>query len=222
MITLEPMVVLLHDFATETEYKNLIDAAAGDLEPAHVQAGDGDSSAVDAGRVANATWIDHQDRATKKLSLKVDAITGFDPNYAEPWHVISYQEGGHYAPHFDYLIYASDSVQALQGNRIATFLLYLKTAEEGGGTVFTDLNLRLQPKPGDAILWFDMYVDGTRQGQTMHGGCPVLKGHKAAATLWIRERGQELRVRCPVDKMDFDPTSFFKGALNVDVDCKYL
>lgn len=43
----------------------------------------------------------------------------------------SYESGGHYAPHFDNLV-LSDYEMQWYGNRLATFMLVLKTAHDGG------------------------------------------------------------------------------------------
>lgn len=49
-----------------------------------------------------------------------------------------YEPGGHYAPHYDYLIDTGDPStydwwMTHFGNRLATFLLILETASKGGG-----------------------------------------------------------------------------------------
>jgi prolyl 4-hydroxylase len=57
-------------------------------------------------------------------------------SHAEPLQLQHYQAGGHYILHTDYLSPAH--IRAQQGNRIATFLLYLNTVDHGAGgeTVF--------------------------------------------------------------------------------------
>uniref|UniRef100_A0A914XQW4 Fe2OG dioxygenase domain-containing protein n=1 Tax=Plectus sambesii TaxID=2011161 RepID=A0A914XQW4_9BILA len=132
--------------------------------------------------------------------------------------LLSYEEGGHYVPHYDYLDVPPnpmdyDSWMRHLGNRMATLFLILQRAAEGGGTIFPYLSLTVQPEPGDAMLWFNMNVDGSRDDGTLHGGCPIRAGNKLAMTLWIREKGQELRVKCPrfPNQMRFDLTSLSLG-----------
>ncbi|RCN46279.1 hypothetical protein ANCCAN_07669 [Ancylostoma caninum] len=54
-----------------------------------------------------------------------------------PWQVLSYKEGGHQSPHYDYITYSSpdqySKVTRTQGNRFVTFALTLKAADIGGG-----------------------------------------------------------------------------------------
>ena len=63
---------------------------------------------------------------------------------------------GHYAPHYDHLdenpdINKNDIWMQKYGNRLATYLLLVKTATKGGGTIFPNLNLVVQPDLGDFL-----------------------------------------------------------------------
>jgi len=42
------------------------------------------------------------------------------------------------------------------GNRVATVMLYLRAPDKGGATVFTELNLKVQPTPGAALIWWNI------------------------------------------------------------------
>lgn len=63
---------------------------------------------------------------------------------------------GHYAPHYDHLdenpdINKNDIWMQKYGNRLATYLLLVKTATKGGGTIFPNLNLVVQPDLGNFL-----------------------------------------------------------------------
>ena len=38
------------------------------------------------------------------------------------------------------------------GNRLATAIIYMDNAEEGGETLFTKIDKKVKPLPGDAVL----------------------------------------------------------------------
>lgn len=45
--------------------------------------------------------------------------------------------------------------------------------------------LAVRPTKAHAILFYSQHPDGSRDGNSRHGGCPVLNGTKWAANLWI-------------------------------------
>lgn len=82
--------------------------------------------------------------------------------------------------------------------------------EVGGATTFTKADVFVKPLPRMATF-FTYYnpEDGlTDDGYTEHSGCPVLKGDKWIATVWMRrgvtrERPWELYDPSGVEIMDF-------------------
>mmetsp|Transcript_24195 Transcript_24195/g.67434 ORF Transcript_24195/g.67434 Transcript_24195/m.67434 type:complete len:271 (+) Transcript_24195:216-1028(+) len=45
--------------------------------------------------------------------------------------------------------------------------------------------LSIKPKQGKAVLFYSQHPNGTQDYMSRHGGCPVLKGEKWAANLWV-------------------------------------
>mmetsp|Transcript_26714 Transcript_26714/g.63539 ORF Transcript_26714/g.63539 Transcript_26714/m.63539 type:complete len:141 (+) Transcript_26714:693-1115(+) len=86
------------------------------------------------------------------------------------------------------------------GNRLATFLLYLHAADEGGETYFSDIDLWLTAQTGDAVLFYDMKKDGDVDRKTMHAGMPPVKGEKWVMTKWIHERPYQSSGRSLTDE----------------------
>ena len=72
----------------------------------------------------------------------------------------------------------------------ATFMVYLTDVEAGGYTAFPRLDTAVVPRKGDAVLWNNLNESGIGDELSLHGGCPVLRGKKAIANLWIRLKGQ--------------------------------
>mmetsp|Transcript_21526 Transcript_21526/g.32584 ORF Transcript_21526/g.32584 Transcript_21526/m.32584 type:complete len:306 (+) Transcript_21526:712-1629(+) len=45
--------------------------------------------------------------------------------------------------------------------------------------------LAIRPRAGRAILFYSQHPDGREDKASLHGGCPVLRGDKYAANLWV-------------------------------------
>ncbi|CAJ0957117.1 unnamed protein product, partial [Mesorhabditis belari] len=149
-------------------------------------------------REANGTWIAHG--KTLKFAALFSALQNllplFDLRRSEPFQVINYNRGGHYAPHYDYPTdEKTQKVMEKRGNRIATVIVVLKRAEKGGGLVFTELKTSLLPDVGDVILWFNMTSRHQLEYLSKHAACPVERGRKIVISLWIRSKGQEFTLK---------------------------
>lgn len=48
-----------------------------------------------------------------------------------------------------------------------------------------ETNLAIAPKKGNAVLFYSQLPTGELDPMSVHGGCPVLKGEKWAANLWV-------------------------------------
>ncbi|KAK6010487.1 hypothetical protein OSTOST_24485, partial [Ostertagia ostertagi] len=89
-------------------------------------------------RRANGTFAAHGGtKGLAKMFRRIEEMipfVNFGP--AEPWQILSYHSGGHYAPHWDYIQYNSPEQWNIwrrrYGERFATFLLMLQPATRGG------------------------------------------------------------------------------------------
>ena len=48
--------------------------------------------------------------------------------------------------------------------------------------------LLVTPRRGDAVLFYNQLPDGSLDGRTRHGSCPVVRGRKMAANVWSWNR----------------------------------
>uniref|UniRef100_A0A914PAV1 Fe2OG dioxygenase domain-containing protein n=1 Tax=Panagrolaimus davidi TaxID=227884 RepID=A0A914PAV1_9BILA len=124
-----------------------------------------------------------------------------DSKTTENVMMLSYDRFGHYAPHYDFLNFSTDSDNwwyKTYGDRLATALFIIKTAEKGGGTVFPKMKVVISPEPGDMILWFNANIKFEQEDLSFHGACPILAGRKIAMSLWIRCR-QHKDLKCQMN-----------------------
>jgi len=123
------------------------------------------------------------DAVVAQLIRRIAAIAGLPAAHAEPLGVLRYGPGQEYRPHYDY--YTDDQHQA---QRVATVFVYLNQVEEGGGTEFPRIGVRVEPRQGRAVKFLNCDAAGSPNPETLHAGLPVISGEKWLATLWFWDR----------------------------------
>mmetsp|Transcript_26713 Transcript_26713/g.63535 ORF Transcript_26713/g.63535 Transcript_26713/m.63535 type:complete len:148 (+) Transcript_26713:107-550(+) len=129
-------------------------------------------------------------------------ITDTTAEHGESMQILNYKPGQQFKEHHDFFDPETDPPENFEpgGNRLATFLLYLHAADEGGETYFSDIDLWLTAQTGDAVLFYDMKKDGDVDRKTMHAGMPPVKGEKWVMTKWIHERPYQSSGRSLTDE----------------------
>ena len=116
---------------------------------------------------------------------------GLDPLVGEPIQGQRYLPGQQFKPHNDWF-YTSEKYWQLErkrgGQRSWTTMAFLNEVEEGGETHFTEIGIKIEPKPGVLLIWNNATIDGAPNIDTMHAGTPVVKGVKYVFTKWYRTR----------------------------------
>ncbi|XP_033209874.1 prolyl 4-hydroxylase subunit alpha-2-like isoform X3 [Belonocnema kinseyi] len=201
-VFLEPRIILYHDVIYEEEIEFLKKFAKPRLRGAIV-ANYGENTNIQnkssSNRISQTAWCgDHEHVHAKILNRRVEHMTSLTVNSSESLQIGYYEIGGLYLPHHDFVRKDKlDSViyfkQRGIGNRIATVLFYLNDVQEGGGTVFPDLNLTIWPKKGSAVFWYNLKRNGEGDNLTLHGACPVISGTKWSHVM--RRSGTESESR---------------------------
>lgn len=202
VVSWEPRALLLHNFLSANECAYLIQEAAPSMEKSTVVDNDTGKSVSSRVRTSSGTFLVRgQDDVVMRIEERIALHSKIPVSHGEGLQVLHYQVGELYEPHWDYF---QDQVnQQNGGQRVATMLMYLTDVDDGGETVFPNSvekphednasmqpcarkGVAISPRRGDALLFYSLQPDGELDPQSLHGGCPVVKGNKWSATKWMR------------------------------------
>ncbi|XP_064484561.1 prolyl 4-hydroxylase subunit alpha-2-like [Ornithodoros turicata] len=203
VVSVEPRIVVFHEFLSREECRTLRDLARPTLTRATVFTPTGHANSSD--RIGKVSWFrDDADTVIQRTNRRISSATGLSLISAELFQIVNYGIGGHYVPHYDFTRERDMGCQCREeGERLATFLIYISKVTAGGATVFTGPRVAVRPQEGKAVFWYNLIPSSVnvtdiaafgeaRIGDVRlkHGACPVLEGSKWIATKWIRERAQ--------------------------------
>lgn len=192
VLSWSPRIFVFHHFLNEEECDHLINLAEPYLTRSTVVDEHSSEGRIDEVRTSRGMFFPpyFEDALIQDIENRISLITLIPRENGEDIQVLHYQAGGQYQPHYDYFD-TSTTGGAYHynrgGQRVASFLMYLNTPEEGGYTVFPIANIQVTPRKGDALLFFDCDLEGQVDPLTLHGGAPVIKGEKWLATKWLRQ-----------------------------------
>ncbi len=133
----------------------------------------------------------NQDETVTAIESRIADIVRMPMVNGEAFQILRYQIGEEYQPHYDYFdpqLKGSHKALERGGQRVVTLVLYLTEVEAGGETYFPNVDLRVAPKQGSAVLFYNLYSNGELDPNSLHASLPVISGEKWVATKWIRER----------------------------------
>lgn len=210
--SLDPYIVIFHNFLTNVQTDTVIDLAKPKLTTSRHRSPDGGfiSSMV---RTSKNAWLRegvNSENFLTNLTKKIEAATSLhaiQPSAGEDYQVANYGIGGLYVTHTDYLMINPDPAaysawEHFMGDRFATFMVYLSDVEAGGATVFPRAGVTIWPQRGSAAFWWNLYRSGVGDENTRHGGCPVLHGSKWISNKWIHYNDQFQRHQCGMNTWD--------------------
>lgn len=196
VVSRDPFIVYIDDFLTTSETNLIINQ--GTLL--------GLKRSTDQGEMDEKTGIQQQVKSQSRTSenawcmnecennpiikniyQRISDMTMVPKVNFESMQILRYTKGQEYKTHHDM---ALKDLEMLSGPRILTFFLYLSDVEEGGETFFPQLDLKVKPKRGSAVLWPSVMLNNTheRDDRTMHAALPVQKGIKYGSNIWIHSK----------------------------------
>lgn len=116
----------------------------------------------------------------EKIKQQIQNHVDMKGKHIETLHVVKYESGGYYLPHFD-----SSGTGSIV-SRPYTFLIYLNEGYGGGETKFNVINKTYKLKVGDALFFHNHDSSGDTSGSSRHSGESVTSGIKWVCNVWIR------------------------------------
>ncbi len=185
----QPRIVLFGDFLSKQECDRLIEAARPRMQRSMTADPRTGETMVDTVRTSRGMFF-HRDETplVRTIEARIAKLLQWPVSHGEHLQVLHYRPGDRYEPHYDYFDPTQPGAAPLLargGQRVATFLMYLREPERGGDTTFPDLGLSFAPRRGSAL--FFSYPVPDPSSKSLHGGAPVQAGEKWVATKWLRE-----------------------------------
>lgn len=188
-------VTQLHSLLSEEECEHIMRIAKPELGHTTVVDPDTGEEKVDTYRTSKGTWLNFgTDPVVDKINIRLAALTHKGLKTHEQLHIVHYKEGELYEPHYDFSDPNRDKDDWTEseeaGNREISIIMFLKAPAAGGATVFPISRLSVEPRQGDAVMFYNLNKKGFVDHLTNHGGCPPTKDEKWIATKWIRSGNQ--------------------------------
>jgi len=190
MAMAQPRIVLFGNLLSPEECDAIVAAAAPRLARSLTVATRTGGEEVNDDRTSDGMFFQRgENEVVRRLEERIARLVNWPVENGEGLQVLHYRPGAEYKPHYDYFDPKEPGTATILrrgGQRLATLVIYLNEPEQGGGTVFPDVQLEVAPRRGNAV--FFSYDRADPRTGTLHGGSPVRAGSKWIATKWLRER----------------------------------
>ena len=185
-----PRIVVFGGLLSDEECDALMEAARPRLRRSLTVATKTGGEEINADRTSQGMFFQRgESDLVRRIDARIAKLINWPEVNGEGIQVLQYVPGTEYKPHYDYFDPAEPGTPTILqrgGQRVGTVVMYLSEPDNGGGTVFPDVQLTVAPKRGNAVFFsYDRADPSTR---TLHGGAPVTAGEKWIATKWLRER----------------------------------
>jgi len=186
----DPIIYVVDDFISEDECQEFINCSKDKLQPATVVGLKEEQKLQD--RTNEFAWLEHHaNESIHEVSKRLSILVQMPIRNAEMFQVVHYKSGTEYKPHFDSFDQSTELGKKYWepgGQRMITALIYLNDVVDGGATYFPKLNISINPKKGNVLVFHNTISETTNiNPRSLHAGMPVTSGEKWAANLWFRE-----------------------------------
>ncbi|TAF99595.1 MAG: 2-oxoglutarate-dependent dioxygenase [Betaproteobacteria bacterium] len=185
-----PRVVVFGNLLSHEECDQLIELAQPKLARSLTVDNQTGGEEVNSARTSDGMFFERgENPVCERIERRLAELLNWPYENGEGLQVLRYRHGAQYVPHYDYFDPAQPGTAKIVqrgGQRVGTIVMYLRTPERGGSTIFPDIGLEVAPIKGSAVFFsYDRPYPDTK---TLHGGTPVTLGEKYVATKWMRER----------------------------------
>jgi prolyl 4-hydroxylase len=185
-----PRVIVFGNLLSSDECDELIAAAQPKLARSLTVDNKTGGDELNAARTSDGMFFARAENpVVERVEQRLAELLRWPFENGEGLQVLRYRHGAQYVPHYDYFDPSQPGTPKILtrgGQRIATTVMYLRTPERGGATIFPDIGLEVAPIKGSAV--FFTYDRPHPDTKSLHGGMPVTLGEKYVATKWMRER----------------------------------
>lgn len=125
------------------------------------------------------------------LQIKMASACGLPARHMEAPATLHYSPGEENSDHYDFVDPATPNYAqevARNGQRMATFLVYLNDGYEAGETAFPRLGFSYKGQRGDALFFMNAFADLQPDLRMLHAGVPPAGGEKWIVSQFIRSR----------------------------------
>ena len=182
LVSADPHIEVVQGLFSAEECRYIQLLANPWMEPAMIYAVDG-SGMRDPHRDSDNMVVTPmaEDLVIQAVNRCIAEASGTEYGWGEPLHVLRYRPGQQYRPHHD-----AHALGPPEKRRVATALLYLNDAYEGGETHFPEIGITVRGAVGDLLIFRNLTADRLPDPRMTHAGLPIARGEKWLATRWIR------------------------------------
>jgi len=182
LVSADPHIEVVQGLFSAEECRYIQLLASPWLEPAMIYGADG-GAMRDPHRDSDNMVVTPmaEDLVIQAVNRCIAEASGTRYGWGEPLHVLRYRPGQQYRPHHD-----AHAFGPPEKRRIATALLYLNDAYEGGETHFPEIGVTVRGAVGDLLIFHNLTADQLPDPRMTHAGLPIVRGEKWLATRWIR------------------------------------
>ena len=192
-LNLDPLIYIIDDYVPYDVCDYIIENYKNRLEIAKVDSSDKNSKDINKDlniRNNKVAWIDYSEHEKlRDLYNNISKLINYPIENSEKIQLVNYNVGEKYNHHYDG--YSEDCIRINDGQRMVTCFMYLNDLQEnqGGHTEFNKLNIKVAPKKGRLLVFYNTEKDSNKlHDLSMHGGNEVVKGEKWACNIWFRDK----------------------------------
>lgn len=187
----KPDIAILENVLTDAECDELIALSKPKLERSRIVDHKTGAEEIMELRSSYGTYFLRGENAlVRRIEQRLSRLIGMPVDHGEGLQILNYAVGAEYQPHYDFFLpESSGSAVHVQkgGQRVVTIVMYLNDVEEGGETIFPELEFSVAPRKGTAVYFSYCDSQNRLDRMTLHGGAPVVRGEKWIATWWVRQ-----------------------------------
>lgn len=181
-------IFTIPNFLTPEECDYIVALTEGKSTRSSVAGSGNQATTYDTGRTSSTAVLLDTDPVIATVNKRMYEELGIAGEYSEPTQGQIYEVGQEFRHHQDAFGPSAYPNHCLSsGQRTWTFMIYLNDVEQGGETDFPEIQERISPMKGVAVVWKNSDGTGTENPAALHAGMPVLKGRKVIITKWFRE-----------------------------------